>query len=83
MFIRTNRLETIPARQLKQHSLHGLHIDLKGCHNRDHQQLVSHMHPQEQHWLQKNRNIFSETRIEFYHEKSPPTRKNKMISIPN
>lgn len=43
--------EVLPAHQSKQHSLHGLHRGLKECHSIVHQQLPSHTHLLEPHWL--------------------------------
>lgn len=46
---------SIPVLLLKQHFLHGLHIDQEEHHNTDPQQLLAHRHPEEQHLLTEDR----------------------------
>lgn len=52
-------IKFIPARQLKRHSRHGLHIDPMECHSTVHLQWLAHMHLLEQHSLKIDIEIVS------------------------
>lgn len=45
----SSRQNNVPALQLRQHSPHGLRIDLRGYRSKDHPQWFAHKHLQEQH----------------------------------